>query len=136
MKNVLHVSHLKAHLISPQRLVNDISCRFIFDDDGCYLFDKVMGQRTEHVREDGRLLYLDEELTTCSSTQGQIHGDVEKKKMDQALLYHYQFRDLSFELLKTWFPYVFNVMDIKTIFYKTCQLAKHKHSVFGNMGGV
>ena len=41
LRNVLHVPQLKAHLISPQLLVMDLSYRFILEDNGCYFCDKV-----------------------------------------------------------------------------------------------
>ena len=49
LKNVHDASHSKAHLITSQRLVKELSFPFLLDSDGCFLYGKVMGQRTGHV---------------------------------------------------------------------------------------
>ena len=92
LRNVLHVPQLKAHLISPQRLVMDLSYRFILEYNGCYFCDKV-GQKIGHVKTDGRLLYFEEGgVQHCLMAQGyEVDGDLLLKWRADIFLYHFRF---------------------------------------------
>ena len=52
VRNVLHVPSLRPVLMSPQRLVDDLSCSFHLRPDGMLLFDRV-GKTTSIRRERG-----------------------------------------------------------------------------------
>ena len=99
--NVLHVPQLKAHLISPQHLVMDLSYRFILEEYGCYFCDKE-GQKIGHVKADGGLLYFEEGgLQHCLVTDGhEVNGDILLKRRADIFLYYSCFGYPSFGLLK------------------------------------
>ena len=58
VQHVLHVSALRAILMTPQRLVDLVLCSFHLQLDGMFLFDKV--GRTTSIRRAHRLVLLDD----------------------------------------------------------------------------
>ena len=64
-----------------------------------------MGQTIGCIIEDGGLLYLEEEESTCLTTENQDPVVLEVMKLHRVSLFHYQFGHPSFDLLKQWFPF-------------------------------
>lgn len=114
IKNVLHVPLLKAHLLSPQKLVKDVKCCFIIDHEGYFLFTKVMGQK----------------IATSPTSTSRITGGIDVSAQKKLWTFYYRFGHLSFSILKGLFLVLFKGMDVEYFARDACQFAKHKRTCF------
>ena len=124
LKDLLHVPCLKTNLISLQKFIKNIGWRFIFDDDDCFVCDKVNGMQIFTVKREAGLLLLDEDLASNLSSTHLL------RIVETLELLHRCMGHPTFELLRWSFPSLYKNVDMRNVFYDACELAKHRRSSF------
>ena len=125
--NVLHVPSLRVVLMSPQRLVDDLSCSFHLRLDGMFLSDKV--GKTTSIRRERGLLLLDDGGCSCFMVDRGLRPVAEQRR-SRLHLTHQWLGHPSFSTLRRLFPSLCTGLDPKTVICEACQLAKHRRASF------
>ena len=127
VSHVLHVSSLRVVLMSPQRLIDDLSCSLLLRSDGMILTDKV-GRITSIRRERG-LLLLDDGGRSCLMVARGL-TPIDEQWRGHLYLTHQRLGHPPLSILRHLFPSLFVGLDPETITCEACQLAKHRRASF------
>ena len=125
--NNLHVPSLRVVLMSPQRLVDDLSCSFHLWPDGMFLSDKV--GKTTSIRRERGLLLLDDGGCSCFMMDRGL-WPVDEQWRSRLHLTHQRLGHPSFSNLRHLFSSLCTGLDPKTSICEACQLAKHRRASF------
>lgn len=84
------------------------------------------GRKIGSTREWNGVYYLNNEDSSFSTIFFLYQLETSKK----VLLYHYSLGHPSLRVIKKLFPILFKTLDVESLRYDVCELAKHKHVPF------
>ena len=123
LKSILHVPKLRCNLLYVSKLFKDSNYCVIFFESHCVFQDHSLGKTIGNARMKDGPYYFEDNLPGNKIVQG-FSSVSSIPVYEQIMVWHYQLGHPNFTYLKHLFQSLFKNINLKSLQYESCVLAK------------